>query len=134
MKAREVKKAALETDGAIVDRRSALISAAQGRGGFFPWLSNLRQMRPNLATRAHVSLPLSLSLFLLHRRDCNLSIHCSLFYLLSVTVFPFFFSSCRASLCLLRSLPRPPPDALTGSSELEVSGTRRVKVAVDSLA
>lgn len=129
MKAREAKKAALEIASAIADRRSALISAAQGRGGSFPRLSNLRLTRPNLATRAHVSLSLSPSL--LRRRVCNLSVLCSLFYLLSVTfLYHFHFFSPPAE-CL--SAPPTPPDAPTGSSELEVSGTRRETVAVGSL-
>lgn len=138
MKAREAKKAALEIAGAIADRWSALISAAQGRGGFFPRLSNLRpdETKPgNPCTR----LSFSLSLFLLRHLVCNLSVLCSLFYLLSVSfLFHFHFFHLLPSVSLLPPPnppppPTPPPDAPTGSSELEVSGTRRETVAVGSL-
>lgn len=105
MKVREAKKAALEIAGAIADRWSALISAAQGQGGFFPRLSNLRpdETKPgNPCTR----LSFSLSLFLLRHLVCNLSVLCSLFYLLSVSfLYHFHFFHLLPSVSLPPHLP-----------------------------
>lgn len=101
MKAREAKKAALEIAGAIADRRSALISAAQGRGGFFPRLSNLRpdETKPgNPCTR----LSFSLSLYSCSATSSAIfpfSAHCFICFLSVFSTIFIFFTSCRVSLC-----------------------------------
>lgn len=123
----------LEIDGAIVDCRSALISAAQGcclrelaSSSALKSLSLPRrdETRPNLATRMRLSIPAPLS-----QQPSPSPVPIFLFSALVLSAFSHFSFAWWRRPAERVSLPLQ-----TASGELEVSSGRREKVAVGGSA